>query len=153
MQIERKVLRTEVTNVKYLLCKIGPRFYEDARILNKETFEWEDDNNDNPKIPCYNSKTDCWEPIINIDTGIIINWEQGVEAKIHYKSCDDNEITVTDEYDEIYYEYQGYVPKILSPVEEGWGDYVIFHVLPNGQIENWKSELIYELFDRQNFNK
>lgn len=136
--------------VKFLKCSIGPRYFEDSMLVN-ENGDWEDDDNKNPKIPCYNSEENRWDITIDIDKGQIINWKQGVKAKIHYKSCDDNEVEVLDKSGKTVYFYQGYVPDILCPADEGWGDYVIMYIDENGNIDGFDNSLIKELIERQNF--
>ena len=42
----------------------------------------------------------------------------------------------------------GYVPKMMSPKEEGYGDYVIMDVDCDGKIDNWKVDFSdFENFD------
>jgi hypothetical protein len=90
-------------------------------------------------IPCRDG--DDWKPIINIETGQIINWQQGKTADIHYKVCDDGDYHLKDEKDEEVIQAEGYVPKILCPEENGYGDYIIMKVDENGFIKNWKFDV------------
>ena len=39
---------------------------------------------------------------------------------------------------ELIKKIRDYVPKMLSPKEEGWGDYIIMDIDPDGQIRDWK---------------
>lgn len=142
---------TEV-DVKFLKCSIGARYFEDASITD-ENGDWVEDDNEQPKIPCYNSKEHRWDITIDLDRGQILNWNTGTKAQIHYKSCDDNKIEVLDKSGNTVYYYQGYVPDILCPDDNGWGDYVIMRVDENGVIANFDNELIKELLNRQNFAK
>ena len=77
-------MKAEVTlkreiELKTLNVHAGVRYWEDSEVNGVE-----DESGD--MIPCRIG--DSWEPIIDIDSGIIINWNQGVKAKIHYKVCD-----------------------------------------------------------------
>lgn len=86
MKIELTI--TKEFEIKYLLAKVGVRYWEDA-IVNGE----EDINGD--LIPCRVG--DYWSPLIDIETGIITNWEIGKTASIHYKCCDDGSYHLLDE--------------------------------------------------------
>jgi hypothetical protein len=84
------------------------------------------------------ARWDCWKPTIEIETGIILDWPKGAEASIHYKVCDDGVYRLLDEEKKTVVEIDGYVPDIMSPKENGYGDYVIMDVCTNGKIQNWK---------------
>jgi hypothetical protein len=38
---------------------------------------------------------------------------------------------------ELIKKIRDYVPKMLSPKEEGWGDYIIMDIDTDGQIQDW----------------
>lgn len=102
------------------------------------------DNGDVPKMPCVKELekgTFAWCPIINLDNGQIINWEKGVRANIHYKSVDENYIDILDTASNVVKNYEGYVPDILDPHHEGYGDYVIMEVDSNGYIVDFDNNL------------
>ena len=84
-----------------------------------------------------------WCPIINIDDGRIDNWEIGKTADIHYKVCDDFMCDVLDKDGNVVCEYDDYVPEIMCPKDEGYGDYIIMHIDANGHIDGWNKNLIY----------
>lgn len=127
-------MKTEVTlkreiELKTLNVHAGVRYWEDAEVNGVE-----DESGD--MIPCRIG--DSWEPIIDIDSGIIINWNQGVKAKIHYKVCDCCGWDLLDENgDVVLSEKNDYVPKTLYPAKNGYGDYIIMNIDENGKIENW----------------
>ena len=79
-----------------------------------------------------------WCPLIDIDSGKILNWVQGIKADIHYKSCDNNTFVLLDENKAEITTKEGYVIDMMCPEENGYGDYVIMHVDENGQIKNWQ---------------
>lgn len=117
-------------DIKYLLAECGARYWEDST-LNGIADEGRN-------MPCIDGEY--WKPLIDIETGIIINWEQGNEADIHYKCCDDGLYTLLDENKNEIKSIEGYVPKIMYPKENGYGDYVIMDIDKNGQILNWKAD-------------
>lgn len=119
-------------DVKYLEAKAGARYWEDATVNGIE-------DSDGNLIPCKDG--DYWNPLINIETGVIVNWEKGKEADIHYKCCDDGEYFLLDEHKNIVKSIDGYVPSIMCPEENGYGDYIIMKVDKNGQILNWQIDL------------
>lgn len=116
--------------VKYLQARVGARYWEDATVDGVEDTE-------GTLIPCRNG--DMWCPFIDIDSGKILNWKQGVKADIHYKSCDNNEFVLLEENKAEITTKEGYVIDMMCPEENGYGDYVIMHVDENGQIKNWQS--------------
>ena len=121
-----------------MFVEAGVRYWKDAIIDGIEDI---DDNihgipDENGTIPCRDG--DCWKPLININTGKIVNWTQGVKASIHYKICDNGTYKLLDANMELIKKIRDYVPKMLSPKEEGWGDYIIMDIDPDGQIRDWK---------------
>ena len=45
--------------------------------------------------------------------------------------------------------YDGYVPKVMCPVDEGYGDYIIMDIDENGFIQDWNKELIRKLVKQE----
>jgi len=125
--MKAKFTVTKEFDVEYLFVEAGVRYWEDATI---DGIQDEDGN-----IPCRDG--DCWKPLININTGKIINWTQGVRANIHYKVCDNGTYKLLDANMELIKKIRDYVPKMLSPKEEGWGDYIIMDIDTDGQIQDW----------------
>lgn len=119
-------------DVKYLLAEAGARYWEDATVNGKEDTE-------GTLIPCRDGEY--WKPLIDIETGIIINWEQGKVAEVHYKCCDDGKYKLLDANKEVIKEIDGYVPSIMCPKGSGYGDYVIMDIDADGKIQNWKAKL------------
>lgn len=126
--MKAKFTVTKEFDVEYLFVEAGVRYWEDATI---DGIQDEDGN-----IPCRDG--DCWKPLININTGKIINWTQGVRANIHYKVCDNGTYKLLDANMELIKKIRDYVPKMLSPKEEGWGDYIIMDIDADGQIQDWR---------------
>lgn len=115
--------------VAYLKAKCGVRYWEDATV-NGEIDE------DGSRIPCREG--DYWSPLIDLRTGAIVNWPEGVTADIHYKVCDDGEYGLCDANGKVVHAVDGYVPSIMSPGDNGYGDYVIMTIGPDGKIADWK---------------
>jgi len=116
----------EVT-IKTLHVKAGVRYWDDTRVDGEE-----DEKGD--LIPCRIGNY--WCPIIDIESGRIINWVTGKSADIHYKICDDGIYTLKDEDNNIVLENDGYVIDSLSIGEQGFGDYIIIKVDESGFIKN-----------------
>jgi len=122
-------MKIELT-VKTLLVVANVRYWEDATVNGVE-----DENGD--LIPC--KVGDTWKPIIDLEIGLITNWEKGKEANIHYKVCDAGEYWLQDENGEKIVKAKGYyVPDFLAIDDSGYGDYIIMKVDKDGKINNWR---------------
>lgn len=119
-------------DAKYLRADCGVRYWEDARV-NGVT------DQDGELIPCRN--VDTWSPLIEIDTGVIVGWPKGTTADLHYKVCDDGKYVLFDASMQKIVGIDGYVPTIMSPGENGYGDYVIMTIDGDGRIADWKVDL------------
>lgn len=126
-----KIKKEVEVEIKTLHVRAGVRYWEDANVNGIE-------DNDGKLIPCRVKDEDDWFPVIEIETGKIINWKQGVTADIHYKVCDDGDYYLLDENDEEVLHINGYVPKTLYPEKNGYGDYIIMKVNSEGLINNWE---------------
>lgn len=121
--------------VVHLLIDIGPRYWEDAVVDNIEEME------DAPRIPLREG--DRWILRIEVDTGRILDWPAGVTARTHYKVCDDGLYRLLDGNRTVLAEREGYVPPFLSPLENGYGDYVILDIGPDGRISGWNPDIAW----------
>ena len=115
---------------KTLYVEAGVRYWEDASVNGVEDTE-------GSLIPCRIGEL--WMPVIDLETGKIENWKEGTEADIHYKVCDQGTYIIRDETGKVVKKEEGYVPDIMSPAENGYGDYIIMKVNAKGFIENWKN--------------
>lgn len=115
--------------ILFLQVKAGVRHYEDATINGKE-------DEDGTLTPCKDG--DYWCPLINIETGVIENWEIGKTADVHFKVCDDGEYSLLNPFKEVVIKKDGYVPDCLSINDRGYGDYIIMKIDEKGLIEDWK---------------
>lgn len=129
------ILKKVEVEAKTLQVKAGARYWEDATVNGVE-----DINGD--LIPCrIDGDDDNWFPVIDIDSGVITNWDKGKTAEIHYKVCDDGLYIVFDENEKEIARKEGYVPDTMSPKENGYGDYIIMDVDENGLIQDWKFDI------------
>lgn len=122
-------LTEQEVDAKILKVSAGVRYWEDATVDGIE-------DEDGDLIPCRSG--DCWQPEIDIDTGQITNWKQGVTADIHYKVCDAGEYKVFDDSGKLALQKEGYVPDLMCPEENGYGDYIIMKVNESGFIHDWQ---------------
>ena len=117
---------------KYLHVFAKVRYFEDA---------WVNDVRDDEIRLMPFIKDEVWQPVIDIEKGLIIDWPPNINSDIHYKVCDEGRYTITDEYGNILFSIDGYVPKTMSPKEPGFGDYIIMDVNEEGYIKNWMFNL------------
>lgn len=130
MRVQIEIKQTKEVEITTLHVKAGVRYFEDS-IINGVADESGD------SVPCKIG--DLWCPIIDIDSGVIINWDKGKTANIHYKVCDCLGYEVIDiEGNIIASAEDGYVPDTLCPKEQGDGDYIIMDVDANGKIADWE---------------
>ena len=123
--------KTEVA-VKYLSCDIHVRYWEDADVNGVV-------DEDGLLIPCR--KGNSWCPIIDLETGIIEGWPENTHADIHYKVCDEGRYHLLDAQKNIIVSIDGYVPGMMCPKDDGYGDYVIMEILGNGLVVDWKVDM------------
>lgn len=136
------VLEAKDIPVKYIRARCGVRYWEDGEINGEQDV-------DGSRIPLRegtSSDNDSrgggnWCPTIDLDTGTIENWPTGTTASIHYKVCDDGDYELLDADRNVVASIDGYVPSVMCPEGEGYGDYVIMEIDGNGKIANWKVDL------------
>ena len=126
------VTTKQATPVKYLQARCNVRYWEDATVDGVS-------DEDGSRIPCREG--DIWAPLIDLETGKIENWTQGIAADIHYKVCDEGIYSLLNERREEVVTIDDYVPSIMCPKDNGYGDYVIMDVNADGVIQNWKVSL------------
>ncbi|QIL72268.1 hypothetical protein G7048_19065 [Diaphorobacter sp. HDW4B] len=108
------------------------RYWEDGKVGESE-------DTDGTLMPLRNG--DLWEPTIDLDTGRIRDWPEGVEADVHYKVCDAGVYTLLDAEGRTLATRDGYVPDLLSPCGSGYGDYIIMKIGADGVIADWDAEI------------
>ena len=119
--------------VKYLRAECGVRYWDDG------TVNGEKDDESQPRMPF--AKSDMWTPIIDLENGKIIGWPEGTTASVHYKVCDDGRYFLLSADRGVVKSIDGYVPSMLSPKDNGYGDYVIMDIAADGTIDGWKADL------------
>lgn len=72
-----------------------------------------------------------------METGNIVNWKKGIRAIVHYKVCDDGTYSFLDKDKKEIISVDSYVPKVLCPNGEGYGDYIIMIIDNDGFIKGW----------------
>lgn len=119
----------------YLEVDAGVRYWENARINGEE-------DSVGDKMPFRNG--DRWQPVIRISDGVVMNWPKGMTASIHYKVCDDGEYFLQDANGSRIRKYKDYyVPEeFLCHGDKGYGDYIIFSIGPDGEIEKYRRPAI-----------
>ncbi len=119
-------------HARYMQVAAAPRYWEDATI-NGESDE------DGSRVP--HRTGELWLPVIDLRDGRLLDWPQGVEARIHYKVCDAGEYFLLDENRKCLAKWKGfYVPdEFLCHGDNGHGDYIIFKVAPDGVILGWRN--------------
>ena len=132
MKFER-IVKHQV-DVKYLRADMGVRYWEDASVNGV-------DEGDDPTVPL--AAGDSWRLDIELETGKVMNWPAGVTASTHYKVCDAGIYQLLDAQAVKVAEKDGYVPSMLAPCGEGYGDYVILTIDGDGIIKDWKADLSY----------
>lgn len=126
--IEIEIQRTERVAVKFLKVDAGVRYWEDATVNGQQ-----DESGD--LIPCRSG--DSWCPLIDLETGRIQDWPEGTIADLHYKVCDAGRYALLDADGRDVAAIDGYVPAPMCPGGQGYGDYIIMTIGPDGTIQNF----------------
>lgn len=154
MKVEVKISK-EIT-VATIEVDTAVRYWEDSYVDGISDVDLcEVKGNGQPKMPCAqqvkkNPNTDIysdhwrWRPIIDIESGRILNWKKGVVANVHYKVCDEFACTIKDSEGNCVVDYKDYVPGFMCPIKDGWGDCIIMDIDAEGYIRDWQSSLVEE---------
>lgn len=111
------------------------RYTEDCEVNGIEEPDGSDAN-EPPKIfgATKDKRTGEWIWVFDVDveTGKIIDWPNGMTAKTHYKVVDGFEATFNGKtYG------PDYVPDCFCLDDEGWGDYMFLTIQEDGTIKDW----------------
>ncbi|KVP96575.1 hypothetical protein WJ97_11860 [Burkholderia ubonensis] len=122
----------DLSQARYLKVSAAVRYWEDASVNGV-------DDVDGTRIPFRTG--DIWLPIIDLVEGRLLDWPDGVEARIHYKVCDAGEYWLLDANRQRIAKWKGYyVPDdYLCVGDSGHGDYIIFKVGADGVIPGWRN--------------
>ena len=123
--------RRHTMDTKNIEVSAGVRYWEDAKINGVE-------DKDGILVPFKNGEM--WQPVIQLDDGLVKNWPEGMTGAIHYKVCDQGEYWLQDGSGSRVAKWKGnYVPdKFLCHGDYGFGDYIIFNVGRDGKIVGWR---------------
>lgn len=97
--------------------------------------EWVNCDVFNLECPCMDDHQ--WRPIIDINTGKILNWSTDKRFWVFGKVCDEFKCKVKNGDGDTIIDYEGYVPSCMSINDEGYGDYIDMIVNTDGTIKNW----------------
>jgi hypothetical protein len=114
--------------VRFLRVEVGVRCWEDADVDGQS-------DDEGSLIPFRDG--DIWKPTIDLEGGFVVDWPRGTTANIHYKVCDEGVYALLNDNGEQVRRIEGYVPKVMSPGGNGYGDYIIMSIDGDGSIENW----------------
>lgn len=118
-----------------LTVECVPRYWEDTTVNGI-------DDEDGSRIPFREG--DRWKPQIDLETGKIIDWPEGMTANIHYKVCDEGMYWLGTQDNPKMFQYGepgdwSYVPDdFLCHGDNGYGDYIILIVDGSGQIRQYE---------------
>lgn len=116
----------------YLEVEAEVRYWEDATVNGLE---------DTHGVLIPFKQQSKWCPHIHLETGRVMGWPPGTSADIHYKVCDAGEYWLSDEDGRIAKWGGFYVPSEFlchGPESNGYGDYIIFKVGPDGVIQDYR---------------
>jgi hypothetical protein len=134
-----KIKITKTVEVRQMWVQAEVRYFEDA-YLNGE--KCTDDT------PFPGRVGDKWEIRIDTETGKIHNWPVNTTAKTSFKVCDRCSWQLWGDGKDPVVECQNqYVPDILSPNYESYGDYICMEVDAEGTIKGWDSSLLQSTAD------
>lgn len=125
----------------YLEVEAEVRYWEDATVNGLE---------DTHGVLIPFKRQSKWCPHIHLETGRVMGWPPGTSADIHYKVCDAGEYWLADEDGRIAKWGGFYVPSEFlchGPDSNGYGDYIIFKVGPDGLIQDWRKPTIEVVCD------
>lgn len=92
-------------------------------------------------------KGDVWDIVVDMDTGKIENWPEGVEHSLYMKVCDSGSYLLLDtNREEVGSIIEDYVP---SAVPGEYGDYISLEIAGDGTITNWKKKPNLSKFFKQ----
>lgn len=112
----------------------GVRYWEDTTVNGEE-------DETGTLIPFRNGER--WQPVIRIADGVILDWPAGVAASIHYKVCDDGIYVLKDASGAVVGRREDdYVPDVLCPSGNGYGDYIIMDINDAGVVCKWDMTMI-----------
>ena len=154
MKIKQPVTVIQEFDVKYFCAKVHPRYFEDSTLNGVEDISYDEQQEGaKPRMPMFvedpKSKHPedkyVWELKIDLETGNILWWPEGYEARIHYKICDDGIYWLETEHGGSVHVIESYVPHILNPGDRYDSDYAIFNIDKKGHIVEYDNVDVEDL--------
>ena len=163
MKVE--IVNEEELDIRYLCADLGVRYWEDGEINGEDDIPYEEqEKGATPRMPLavkdenarHSDELYRWRVKIDLETGNLVGWPQGVTARVHYKVCDDGTYWLEDAEGNRIHEIDDYVPKVFDFCDDSDGDYIIFNIDENGHIVQWYSEArlksrIRDFIEREGF--
>ena len=147
--MEIEITQPRLVNVRYIKIDAGVRYWEDAMVNGEYDIDfYKSKGVGKPKMPFAVKVKDeptsniysdhyRWQPVIDIEGGYIVGWPLGTKAIAQYKVCDNGTYSLLDmEYKEII-GVDSYVPEILCPNSDGYGDYIQMEIGEDAKIKDW----------------
>lgn len=124
-----------MSEYKFLIVDAGVRYFEDATINGDEDI-------DGTLTPFAIDGR--WQPVLDLEKGVIVGWPDGLVADIHFKVCDDGSYWLSRDGIEKDLKWGGYyVPNdYLCHGDNGYGDYIIMKINKDGAIENYQHMVV-----------
>lgn len=124
-----KLTITKEYEAKYLKVSAKVRHWEDANLGGVPY--------DRAEFP--GRAGDMWNVYIELETGKVLDWPEGMESNIYFKVCDEGQYWITDKNFERIAKWNGeYVPDtFLCFGDNGYGDYIIMNIDKTGHIVNY----------------
>lgn len=119
---DRDLLKT----CTHLTVECWPRYWEDAHINGVS-------DDDGRRVPFRNGEL--WQPVIELATGKLVDWPQGMTANICYKVCDQGRYFLGTKEQPKLFQYRRIH---VCPCVRGYGDYIIMDVSGDGQIAKYE---------------
>jgi hypothetical protein len=127
------------SKARFLKIEADVRYWEDASINGQES-----EAGDN--VPFKVGSTFC--PTIDLNSGTVLDWPEGVVADFHFKVCDAGDYHLLDENKNIIASIlNNYVPSGVCHGDNRHRDYIIFSVNGDGVIDNYKKSIDELEFD------
>lgn len=119
----------DIKKARFIEVDAGVRYWEDGFINGIADVDG--------KIPFR--KDDGWMPTIDLRTGRVLDWPEGVEARVYYKVCDAGLYWLLNNDKQRIAKAKGhYVPDELQITDSRkCGNYIIMTIFDNGRIDNW----------------
>ena len=149
MKINVKEISETEINVKYICADLGVRYWEDSKVDGVDDISYEEQKEGaKPRMPLAAENPDArhkdekyrWVIKIDIETGNLVGWPNGVTADVVYKVCDDGLYWLEDENGNEIHKIDSYVPMLFDFVDESFGDYITMTIKEDGHIKEWYNE-------------